>query len=217
VQYSTNRWGLLMILSLFMRMWLLGLVAFFALGPVQAAEPQTASIERFHAALIDNMKNGKALGFEGRRAKLEPIIKETFDIPTMARISTGAAAWANLSDADKAAITEAFAKWTTASYAGNFSAFDGESFVTKSQTPEDGKGNVLVNTQLIPNGMAPVAFNYRMQKSGETWKAVDIFLDGAISQLATFRAQFATVLSKGTPADLVAHMNKLAAEANKGS
>lgn len=206
-----------MILRLFMGVWLLGLGSLFTLGSARAAEPQTATIERFHAALIDNMKNGKALGFEGRRAKLEPIIKETFDIPTMARISTGAAAWTKLSDADKAAITDGFAKWTTASYAGNFSAFDGESFVTKSQTPDDGKGNVLVNTQLTPNGMAPVAFNYRMQKTGEIWKVVDIFLDGAISQLATFRAQFATVLGKGTPADLVAHMNKLAADANKGS
>jgi phospholipid transport system substrate-binding protein len=183
------------------------------LGGAQAAEPQTATIERFHAALIDNMKNGKALGFEGRRAKLAPIVKETFDIPTMARISTGAAAWAKMSDADKAEITEAFGHWTTASYAGNFSTWNGESFVTKGLTPDDGRGNVLVNTQLLPKGMSPVAFNYRMQKSGETWKVVDIFLDGAISQLATFRAQFATVLSKGTPADLVAHMNKLAEEA----
>lgn len=202
---------------IFMGVLLLGLSGLLAPGSGEAAEPQTAIIERFHGALVDNMKNGKALGFEGRRAKLAPVVSETFDIPTMARISTGAAAWAKMSEADKAAIIEAFGNWTTASYAGNFSAFDGESFVTKSQTPDDGKGNVLVNTQLMPKGMAPVAFNYRMQKVGDAWKVVDIFLDGAISQLATFRAQFASVLGKGTPADLVAHMNKLAAEANKAA
>ncbi len=74
---------------------------------------------------------------------------------------------------------------------------------------------MVVNTQLNPKGMAPVAFNYRMREVEGRWKAVDIFLDGAISQLATFRAQFASVLGKGTSADLVVHMNKLAADAKK--
>ena len=209
-----------MIRGLFMRLWLLGPLAMFGLGVTATSghahdAAQTAVVERFHAALIDNMKNGKSLGFEGRRAKLAPIVQQAFDIPTMARISTGTAAWGKIAEADKAAIIKAFGDWTTASYARNFSALDGDSFVTKSQTPDDGKGNVLVNTQLNAKSMAPVAFNYRMQKVGADWKVVDIFLDGAISQLATFRAQFAAVMSKGTPADLVTHMNKLAADAKK--
>jgi len=204
--------------NLFMRVLLLGVVAMLGLASgaarAQDAAP-TAVVEKFHSTIIANMKDGKTLGFDGRVAKLKPVIAETFDIPTMARISTGAAAWAKMSDADKASIIDAFGAWTTASYAGNFKAWNGETFETKSQSPDDGKGNILVNTQLNPKGMAPVAFNYRMQKVGAGWKAVDIFLDGAISQLATFRAQFAAVQSKGGVTELVAHMNRLAAEAKK--
>jgi len=204
--------------SLFRKLWFLGLLLAgasltFGSAVAQDAAP-TAVVERFHATIITNMKNGKALGFDGRTAKLTPVVKETFDIPTMARISTGAA-WGKMSEAEHADIIAAFTAWTVANYAGNFSAFDGESFETKNQSPDDGKGNILVNTLLKPNGMAPVAFNYRMQKIGGSWKVVDIYLDGAISQLATFRAQFAAVLKQGSAADLVAHMKRLAAEAKK--
>ena len=208
-----------MIRRFFTAMWLLGLATFMSLGfTVESAHAQdapTAVVEKFHGALIDAMKQGKQIGFDGRAAKLSPVVAETFDIPSMARISTGAA-WQKMSEAERADVTKAFGAWTTASYAGNFSAFNGESFVTKGETSDDGKGNVVVNTQLNPKGMAPVAFNYRMRKVEGRWKAVDIFLDGAISQLATFRAQFASVLGKGTSADLIAHMNKLAADAKKG-
>lgn len=209
-----------MIRRFFQVLWLFGLVAGLTVGSARAQDGApisvtTSVIEKFHAALIDAMKRGKQLGFDGRMAKLSPLVAETFDIPAMARISTGAA-WTKMPEAERAEITKAFGNWTAASYAGNFSAWDGESFVTKGETPDDGKGNVVVNTQIIPKGMAPVAFNYRMRKVEDRWKVADVFLDGAISQLATFRAQFATVLSKGTPADLIAHMNKLAADAKKG-
>jgi phospholipid transport system substrate-binding protein len=209
------------IFSLFTRVWLFGVVVVLWLSPTayaqSSAQPAapTAAVEKLHDALIANMKDGMALGFDGRVAKLKPVVAEVFDLPTMARISTGATAWGRASEAERAAIIDAFGAWTTASYAGNFSTWNGETFVTKSQSPDDGKGNILVNTQLNPKGMAPVAFNYRMQNIGGTWKVVDIFLDGAISQLATFRAQFSSVLGKGGVSELVAHMNRLAAEAKK--
>ena len=56
--------------SLFMGLWFFGLVA-GAGAPVLAEDSPTAVVERLHATLLDNMKNGKALGFEGRRAKLD--------------------------------------------------------------------------------------------------------------------------------------------------
>ncbi len=209
-----------MVRSVFLRM-VGGLAAvIFGLGLGSAASAQDAAtpkavVERFHFALIDGMKKGKELGFAGRHAKLEPVVREAFDAEAMARISTGAA-WAKMSDAEHGEIVAAFITWTVASYAGNFAAYDGETFVTKGETPDDGKGNVLVNTQLNPKGMAPVLFNYRLHKVGAAWKIFDIYLDGAVSQLAMRRAEFAAVLAKGTAADLVAHMKRLTAEADKG-
>ncbi len=201
--------------SLFMKLWLLGLVAVTFSSAVMAQDAgPTAAVERFHTTLIANMKNGKALGFDGRNAKLSPVVKDTFDIPAMARISTGSA-WAKMPPAEQMQISDAFAAWTVASYAGNFNAWDGESFVTKDQSADDGKGNVVVNTQLNLKAAKPVVFTYRLHKVDGAWKIFDIYLDGAISQLAMRRSEFAAVLAKGAAADLIAHMNRLAGEAKK--
>ncbi len=180
----------------------------------QVPASPTAVVERFHAALIDNMKGGKVLGFDGRRAKLDPVVKATFDIAAMARISAGAA-WQKMSEAERAEIIAAFSAWTTANYAGSFNAWDGESFATKDQSPDDGKGNVVVNTSLTPKNIPPVVFSYRLHKVDGAWKVFDIYLDGAVSQLAVRRGEFAAVLARGSTAELIAHMNRLAAAARK--
>lgn len=204
-----------MIRRLFGTLWLLSLAVAFTVGSAHAQDAApTAVVEKFHNALIDAMKQGKTLGFDGRMAKLAPLVDQTFDIPAMARISTGAA-WQKMSEAERADVTKAFGDWTAASYAGNFSSFDGEKFTTKNQSKDDGKGNILVNTQLDPKGMPAVILNYRLHKVGEQWKVFDIYVEGAVSQLAMRRAEFAAVLGRGKPADLITHMNKLAADAKK--
>ena len=205
-----------MIARLFRSLWLLGLVMGLTYGSVARAQDTapTAAVEKLHRALLDTMKKGKDLGFEGRRAKLDPVIVETFDIPTMARISSGAA-WGKMTDAEHADVIKSFSDWTVATYAGNFSEFDGETFATKSQGTDDGKGNVLVNTRLDAKGIPPVLLNYRLHKVDGAWKIFDIYLDGAISQLAMRRAEFAAVLGRGNAAGLITHMNKLAADAKK--
>jgi len=44
------------------------------------------------------MKNGHTLGQSGRFMQLEPVIRRTFDIPSMARLSVGPS-WATLTEA----------------------------------------------------------------------------------------------------------------------
>src|SRR5436190_10030472 len=116
------------------------LLGLFGLVQTHAADPAaTAAVERFHAALLDNMKAGKTRSYEDRRKVLEPVVKDSFDLAVMARLSTGAP-WQKLSEADRAKIVAAFADWTIATYAANFKEWDGESFVTTDQS-DDGKGN----------------------------------------------------------------------------
>lgn len=199
--------------KLLIALWLLGLAG----APAEAADtaPAVAAVERLHAALLTNMKDGKALGFEGRKQKLEPIIKETFDLGAMARISTGAA-WLKMPDSERADVTAAFADWTIATYAANFKEWDGEAFVTKGAR-DDGKGNILVETALNLKAGEPVRFTYRMRESGGMPKVVDIFLDGSVSQMAMHRSQFAAVLSNGGVSSLLKHMQDLTAKAKAGA
>src|SRR4029077_5433834 len=128
-----------------------------------------------------------------RKQKLESVIKDTFDLSAMARVSTGGA-WLKMPEDERAQVVAAFSEWTVASYAASFKDWDGEAFVTKG-AKDDGKGNIMVETALNLKSGAPVAFTYRMRESGGAPKVVDIFLDGTVSQMAMHRSQFAAALS----------------------
>ena len=61
--------------------------ASLALAPRADPVPAAQVIDRFHATLLDAMKNAKALGVEGRLARIEPVMVETYDFPAMAQRS----------------------------------------------------------------------------------------------------------------------------------
>jgi phospholipid transport system substrate-binding protein len=205
--------------KLFKPVWLLSLVALFftvpAFADTDAASP-TGVVERLHAALLDSMKSGKTANVDERRKRLDPVIKDTFDLNSMARVSTGVA-WQKMSEDDRARILAAFTDWTVASYASNFKEWDGDTFKTKGEKA-DTKGNVIVETALVPKGDPAVTFNYRLRKGDDgAWRIVDIYLEGAISQIAMHRGEFAAALSQGGVDNLVKHMKDLTAQALKSA
>jgi phospholipid transport system substrate-binding protein len=154
-----------------------------------------ATVERLHAALIEVMKEGKTLGYEGRRQRLDPVVREAYDLPLMAEIVMGPA-WKPLSPDDRSAIVTAFSDWTVANYASRFDAWDGETFVTGDQA-DGGRGTVIVHTKLTSQKDEPIALDYRLRKGDDGWRIIDIYADSAISELATRRSEFASVLSQG--------------------
>ena len=73
------------------------LLAFSALPA--AGEPTRSpsqAIDSLHAHLLDVMKNAEALGYDGRSAKLAPVIPEHFDVSFMAEKSVGRFEFAGL-------------------------------------------------------------------------------------------------------------------------
>jgi phospholipid transport system substrate-binding protein len=171
-------------------------------------------VEKLHAALLTAMKEGAKLGFEGRRKLLDPVIRETFDLATMARISCGGA-WQSMSEADRARVVEAFAKYTIANYASQFKEWSGDKFVTKSET-DAGRGRHAVDTELQSPGDDPTELNYQLRETDGQWKIVDIYLDGSVSQLAVRRSEFAATLAQGGVDALVASIEKTVAGMKSG-
>src|ERR1700747_1436660 len=74
------------------------------------------TVQGFYDALLSMMKNGRALGQSGRFAQLEPVIRRTFDIPSMARLSVGSS-WGPLTEAQRQQVTESFGRYISAIYA----------------------------------------------------------------------------------------------------
>ena len=150
----------------------------------------TAMIETFHAGLLEIMKEAKVLGFQGRIDRLAPLMGETFDLDFMASKTVGRH-WKKLSDEEKARWAETFARFTTANYAGRFT----EECVTLGvEDAARGTRNVLTKI-VVPDG-EDVQLNYRVIERDGTWKIIDVYLNGTVSELALRRSEYSSALKR---------------------
>lgn len=172
--------------------------AAWASAPSDAAKP----VEALHAALLETMQDGEALGFGGRLKKLEPVLGKVFDIPGMARTALGAA-WKVLSTGEQATAIDVFSRYIATMYAARFKSSGGVTFDTGAVT-ERGTDKAIVATSLVRPGKDPIALNYLVYDESGEWRIADVYLDGAISQLAQLRAEFSTPFRSGGFAGLQA-------------
>ena len=170
-------------------------------GYGESADPAASRINSLYDALLDTMKQAKQLGLKGRYDKLAAVLAKSYDLASMSRIAVGQS-WSTLSAPQQLAIVNAFTRMTTATYASRFDGFSGEQFEIL-QTADQPNGDKIVKTRIVQSNGKTVALNYLMRKTGADWKIVDVYLDGAISELASRRAEFGAILKSGGPDALV--------------
>src|SRR4051794_7006461 len=160
--------------------------------PVHAAPSSGGdTVKGLYDALLNTMKNGRILGQSGRFAQLDPVIRRSFDIASMARLSIGSS-WAGLSESQRQQITESFGRYISAIYANRFDSYAGQKLeVTGEQSASSG---VMVRSQINKASGGPVKVYYMMSRNGESWLISDISPDGPISKVATRRSEFSAIL-----------------------
>jgi len=161
-----------------------------------------ATVSAFYDTLLQAMKGGQELGFAGRRDLLAPAVTRAFDLPLMTRITVGPQ-WASMTADERQKLVRAFSDYSVATYANRFDGYSGEKLeVDPKATPSAG-GDVVVHSKLVQSNGEPVELDYLMRSTGGTWKIVDVYLSGTISQLAAQRSEFTSVLRKGGVAALI--------------
>jgi len=178
-----------------------GAVAAPAFGAADEASIVTAPIRAFYDALLDVMRRAKALGVRGRYDALAPVIRATFDLAAMTRISVGPR-WNTIPPEQQAALIDGFTRMTIATYASRFDGYSGERFEVDPAI-ETRKTGSVVHTRLVQSNGEPIAINYLMRHSAPGWKVVDVYLTGTISELATRRSEFSAILDSGGPTKLI--------------
>jgi len=176
--------------------------------PVHAAPAGGGdTVQGLYDALLSTMKNGRILGQSGRFTQLAPVIRRTFDIASMVRLSVGSS-WAGLSEAQRQQVSESFGRYISAIYADRFDSYDGQKLEVTGEQPAP--SGVMVKSQIIKANGEPVKVDYMMRRNGESWLISDIYLDGAISEVATRRSEFATILKNDGIDGLIAALNRKA-------
>ncbi len=192
------------------------LAAGFKAAPAWAdADDPKAKVQAFYDVLLDCMKQGKQLGFDGRYQKLAPIIDQTFDVPIMAKIAVGQE-WTNMSADDRSAVLEVFTRYMVTTYAARFKDFDGQKFVVgdEKQPSADRK---LIESKIVRADGEPVQLNYVFRQGDKGWKIIDIYLSGTISEMARMRSDFSDTVRKGGAKGLIAVLEQKIAELKKGA
>ena len=69
---------------------------------------------------------------------------------------------------------------------------------------------IMVRSQIVKANGEPVSVDYMMRRNGEAWLISDIYLDSAISEVATRRSEFAAILKKDGIDGLIAALNRRA-------
>ena len=191
-------------------LWAAALCLVFAQPQATAATPASESIAGLNAKFLDVMKNGETLGYAGRYKELEPVLNQTFDFGEMARVSAGRY-WNEMTDAEKQALVEAFTAYSVATYAARFKSYSGQTFEVLGEEPGPRK-SVRVNNQIVRSNGEAIRIDYLMRDNGGALKIVDVYLKTSISELATRRSEFGSVLSKGGVEALIKALKQKAGE-----
>jgi len=178
------------------------------------ASETTAPVEQLHAGLIEIMKTGRSVSFRQRYEKIAPVIIQTFDLEAIVRQVIGLR-WASLPPEQQVALTDAFRRYTIASYVANFDGYSGERFDLLPTITATGNDRV-VQTRLVSTSGQGHMLAYVMRQTAGGWRIVDVLADGSVSRVAAQRSEVRSVLADGGGAGLLVSLRRKTAELSGG-
>jgi phospholipid transport system substrate-binding protein len=187
-------------LRTFLRLIVVGAFSLVALGAkaetpaaTDAAVAQTAT---FNDALLASMKSKV-----DREKNLGAAIDKAFNLPVMTQFVVGPT-WSKLTPTDKTAVQAALRTYMVVRFASEFDAYNNEKF-SVDPAPKVRGVDALVKTTIQAPNETPDKVDYRMRKSGDAWKVIDVYYNG-VSDLTTQRADLAATAASGGGAALIA-------------
>ena len=158
------------------------------------ADPAALVVQDFYDALFDSMRHAGEWHMQGRYDHLYPVMTRLFDVPAMTRIAVGPD-FAKLTPEQQTALRDAFGRLLVATFASTFDDFKGETYRVDADVSARGQDK-FVKSKFNGSG-APVDINYLLRGKGDDWKVIDIYLNGNISQLATWRSEYGPTFQSG--------------------
>ncbi|MGC1886512.1 MAG: ABC transporter substrate-binding protein, partial [Stellaceae bacterium] len=113
-----------------------------------------------------------------------------------------------LSEAQRRQLTESFGRYISAIYADRFDSYAGQKLQVTGEQPNP--AGVMVKSEIVKANGEPVKVDYMMRRNGDGWLISDVYLDGAISEVATRRSEFAAILKNDGIDGLIAALNRKA-------
>ncbi|KQP94160.1 toluene tolerance protein [Methylobacterium sp. Leaf113] len=163
-------------------------------------DPAATSIGKVYATFESALKNApKDVG--ARAGTIGPTLGEAFDFPAMIRLATGAK-WKTFTPEQQGALTDAFGRYFTATYATRLAQASGGKFSVKPQSEARGP-NRVVQTEVANKDGDTSQVDFLV---GPENRVQDVYLNGNVSEVASLRGSFTEPLKTGGAEGLLTFM-----------
>lgn len=156
-------------------------------------ESPEAVVRAYQETLVSVVQDMDGAGFEAREGRLRPAVERAYDMAYVARRTLGSSNWEGLSEDQRATYIEAYTVYSVATHVSRFGDYGGPGFEIVA-TQDMPRGYKLVKTELRRNQQEPVSINYLLEERDGRWQIIDVFLRGTISEVATRKAEYTSVM-----------------------
>jgi len=169
-------------------------------------------IRNLQSTLLQSMREGEALGFQGRYDLLAPIVGQSHHFEFIIRTVLGTH-WTELDPSQQKEIADIFSQLSIATYASQFKAYDGEQFEILENRPFP-QNHIEVRTHLIKADKSTIDLRYLMRQEETGWRIVNIVAKG-VSDLAIKRTEYRSILQRDGYAALINMLKEKIIEAEQ--
>lgn len=179
----------------------LAIVSFVSNAKASPTEEPMKSFSVKIDKVIEILKaqKGNKIDKEAAKKEIWDIVHGVFDFKTIS-IRTVGRAWKDFSEQEQKDFIDAFSELLGTSYLNKIDKYNNETLTYLSQELVDGNKAVIKVAVIRQSGNVPL--DYNLLKKGSEWFIYDVKVEG-ISLVKNYRTQFASFLSKKTPADLI--------------
>lgn len=188
----------------------LGMLGFT--GAAVAQEAPDVFIKRISQEVLETAKGDKDIQ-SGNQQKILDVVQSKIlpnvDFQRMTALAAGRY-WREATPEQQKRLTEEFRDLLVYTYAGAIAQIRDQQLEFKPMRNDPSDTDVEVRSQVVQQRGEPIQLNYRLTKSGNSWKIYDLNVLGAWL-VETYKGNFASEISKGGIDGLI----KTLAERNK--
>ncbi len=158
--------------------------------PATAAEAgDPAAFVRHFGAQAMAVLTDNGLAGDQREQAFRGLLTAGFDVKTIGRFALGRY-WRKATEAERAEYGRLFEDLIVATYARQLSSYAGAGLKVEGVRQQNGKSALVASRFLRAEG-EPIRLDWRLLRRGDTWRIVDVVVEGmsmALSQRSEFKA-----------------------------
>jgi phospholipid transport system substrate-binding protein len=188
-------------------------LAFAAAAPARADTAPDELIRQVSTEVIDTVKSDKAIQAGDVSRIITLVDTKVMPHVNFQRMTASAVGrnWRSATPEQQKRLQEEFKILLVRSYAGALTQVKDQTVQLKPMRANPGDSEVVVRTEIKGKG-EPVQLDYRLEKSGDTWKIYDVNVVG-VWLVEQYRTSFNQEINAGGIDGLIAKL----AERNKGT